>query len=124
MTYTSFIERLNTYLRENNFSQTYLANELGYSKMHISNILSGKRNPTPRFIEELSKFSRLNANWWMHGKDKYNNLECLNELLDMLISNGQIKDNGDMDSTTRKLIDVMLEGEIKTKLELKKAQEL
>lgn len=124
MAYTSFIDRLNTYLRENNFSQSYLAEQLGCSKMHISNLLSGRRNPTPNFIKKLSKFSKLSFNYWMHGKDKYNNLDSLNELLDMLISQNKINENGEMDDTTRKLIEIMLDGEIKTKIELKKAQEI
>lgn len=118
----NFLERLNTYMKENNIKQIDIRkrNPL-LSKGYISMVVNGKRQPNTEFLNSLSELSGKSINWWLHGAENYDNLYSLNELIDFFIDNGSIDKNGNMDTETRKIINTMLEKEIRVKLQNKKA---
>lgn len=115
MKYTDFIYRLNSYLDEHNYSQSYLAKQMNYSKAHISNMLLGNRNPTPKFLRALEEFTGLAAEYWLTGESK-KPLFLLNALIDSLIESGDIDANGNFDKDTEQIIIATLKKEIKTRL--------
>jgi transcriptional regulator with XRE-family HTH domain len=117
-----FVERLKSYMNENNLKQIDLAKELQINRSSLSNILNERRKPSNDFIESLSKISGKSIHYWLFGQDEYDGLISLNELIDFFIKNDSIKEDGTMDDETRKIIYTMLEKEIRVKLENKKAQ--
>ena len=92
------------------------------SKSYVSMVVNGKRQPNTEFLNAISELSGKSINWWLHGVDNYDNLYSLNSLIDFFINNNSIKENGDMDEETRKILYTMLEKEIRVKLNNKKAQ--
>lgn len=121
MQYNDFIYRLNSYLDEHNYSQSYLAKQINYSKAHISNMLTGNRKPTPKFLKSLENFTGLSTEYWLTGESK-KPLYLLNSLLDSLIQIGLIDSDGNFDNDTEQIIMITLKKEIKNKL-LEKQQE-
>lgn len=115
MQYNDFIYRLISYLDEHNYSQSYLAKQIDYSKAHISNMLSGNRKPTPKFLKALEEFTGLNTEYWLTGESK-KPLYLLNSLIDSLIETGLIDSNGNFDKDTEEIIMMTLKKEIKNKL--------
>lgn len=54
---------------------------------------------------------------WSNGKDKDDNLNSFNELLNTLISNGDIREDGTYDKDIELIIKTMIDREIKLKIE-------
>lgn len=116
-----FIDRLHKYMRDNDLSQLQIADMLNSSSSYISLLLSGKRNPSGKFMQRLVDVSGLPSSYWINGTDEeVCTLQNLNKLVDMLIDNGMINENGEMDDNIKNMLDSMLKAEIATKIENKK----
>lgn len=116
-----FIDRLHKYMRDNDLSQLEVADMLNSSSSYISLLLSGKRNPSGKFMQRLVDVSGLPSSYWINGTDEeVCTLQNLNKLVDMLIDNGMINENGEMDDNIKNMLDSMLKAEIATKIENKK----
>ena len=116
----SFLERLKNYMSVSNIKQIDIINKnKSLSKGYVSMVVNGKRQPNTEFLNALSQLSGKSINWWLHGKDDYDNLYSLNTLLDFFIDNGSIDRNGNMDDETKDIIDTMLKKEIRVKLQKK-----
>lgn len=118
----NFLDRLKQYMSENNLKQIDLSSKTGMSRGSISNILSGKRTPNEKMLTVLSEMSGKSINWWLYGTQERENLAGLNKIIDLFISDGDIKEDGTYDEDTRKMLHTMLDKEIRLKLEMKKAQ--
>lgn len=116
----NFIDRLKSYMNENNLKQIDISNKTGMSRGSISNILSGKRVPNEKLLAVLSELSGKSINWWLYGTEKRDNLAALNELIDLFISNNDIKEDGTYDKDIESILHTMLDKEIKVKLQNKK----
>lgn len=116
-----FIERLKNYMNENNLKQIDISDKTGMSRGSISNILSGKRTPNEKMLTVLSEMSGKSINWWLYGNEIRENLDSLNKLIDLFISNGDIKEDGTYDEDTKNILHTMLDKEIRVKLQNKKA---
>lgn len=117
----NFVKRLNDWMTENNIRQVDLANMCNMDKGFISNIVKGKKTPSKNFLLELERISGKNTNWWMFGKNEYDNLDSLNMLINTLIDTGEIKEDGTYDDDIESILKTMLDKEIKVKLKNKKA---
>lgn len=117
-----FINRLKKYMLENDMKQIDIVkNSKGViTKGYMSMVVNGKREPNKELLEVLSSMSGKSINWWMNGKDEYDNLDSLNSLLNYFIKDGSIKEDGSMEDETRRIIHTMLDKEIRVKLENKK----
>ena len=80
---------------------------------------NGSKAPSHNFVSLLSSMTGKSEYYILHGKEEYDNLDCLNALINALINNGSIKPDGTMDNNIKDMIDVLLEKEIKIKLEYK-----
>lgn len=117
----NFLDRLKQYMSENNLKQIDLSNKTGMSRGSISNILSGKRTPNEKMLTVLSEMSGKSINWWLYGTEKRENLAALNELIELFMSNGDIREDGTYDDDTFEMMHTMLDKEIRVKLQNKKA---
>ena len=118
-----FLDRLTAYMKDSDIKQKDILNKNdSLSKSYVSMVVNGKRQPNTEFLNAISELSGKSINWWLHGVDNYDNLYSLNSLIDFFINNNSIKENGDMDEETRKILYTMLEKEIRVKLNNKKAQ--
>lgn len=116
----NFLERLKTYMNDNNVKQIdIINNDKSLSKGYVSMVVNGKRQPNTEILNALSQLSGKSINWWLHGVEKYDNLYSLNELIDFFIDNGSIDKDGNMDSETKEIINTMLKKEIRVKLKKK-----
>lgn len=113
----NFLERFKKYIKDNDIKQVDIAKKANISRANVSNVLSGRRQPSEELLTALSEISGKSINWWLHGSDEYNNLYALNELIDFFIKNGHIKQDGSMDEETKQIMHTMLEKEIRVKLE-------
>lgn len=114
-----FVERLKTYLKDNNIKQSYLCEKFGYTRGYVSAIVNNKKAPSKNFIKNLSEISGKSENWWLTGKEEYDNLDSLNALLNTLIETGNINEDGSMSDEIKTIVFTMLEKEIRTKLKNK-----
>ncbi|MBQ3422921.1 MAG: helix-turn-helix transcriptional regulator [Romboutsia sp.] len=117
----NFEDRFSQWLISENLSQNEIANELKVSKSYISNVVNGRTSPSKRLLSYLSKKSNRDVSWWLYGKGQYNILEGLNVLIDALIETGEIKKDGSISDDARKMLDIMLNKEIKLKLDNKRS---
>ena len=115
----NFVDRLEQYMKDNNLKQIDIANMSGLSRRARSNILNGNRNTNEKLLVSLSKHSGKTINWWLNGKDEYDNLYTLNEMINLFISNGTIKEDGNIDEDTMNILTTMLKKEINVKLDAK-----
>lgn len=116
-----FIDRLTDYMNEKGLKQIDISKMSGMSRGSISNILKGNRTPNEKLLISLSESSGKSINWWLYGQEVRDNLYALNELIDLFITNGDIKSDGTYDEDTMKMLHTMLDKEIKVKLQNKKA---
>ncbi|MDB2150569.1 helix-turn-helix domain-containing protein [Clostridium butyricum] len=114
-----FTEKINNWMKENNVRQIDLANMCNMDKGYISNIVKGKKNPSKKFLLALEKASGKDTNWWMFGKDSYDNLDSLNMLINTFIESGEIKTDGTYDKEIEIILKTMLDKEIRVKLQNK-----
>lgn len=112
-----FIDRLHKYMRDNDLSQVEFSKKIGCTKAYISMLLAGKRNPSSNFMERLAAKTNLPSSYWLHGDSKSDTLDNLNKLINMLLDNGMIDENGEMDDNIKNMLDSMLKAEIATKVE-------
>lgn len=115
-----FNERLRTWIAQNDIKQVDLAKKMGVNKSFISNIVSGRNKPSDKFLDMLEEISGKSSHWWLFGTDEYDNLYSLNELINVLIDNSLIDEQGNMSDSTRKTIIEMLDSEIQDKLDIRK----
>ena len=119
-----FNERLKCWIKDNNIKQKDIAEKADVNKSYISNLVSGRSTPSEHIIEVLADMSNHSVHWWLFGKEEYDNLNSLNELINMLIKIGKIKPDGTYNDDIKEMLLSMLNDEIKDKLEeKKKAQE-
>ena len=116
-------ERITKYMREEGINQTKLALLLDINRSYLSQVIGGLKPPSQNLIVKLAKVSGKSVNYWLHGKNEYDNLYSLNKLIDMFIDEGAIKPNGSYDDDIKDILFKMLNKEIKIKLENKKGQE-
>lgn len=113
----SFNERLNEWMKENEIKQSNIAIIAQVSKGYVSHVVNQGKVPSDKFISALVKMSGKSEYWWHHGKEKDDNLNSFNELLNTLISSGDIKEDGTYDKDIELIIKTMIDREIKLKLE-------
>ena len=87
----NFGDRLKAYAKENNYTQETLGKLLNVTKGYISSIMNNKKQPSKGILNQLSIISGKSESWWINGKDETENLDALNNLLDCLITSGEIK---------------------------------
>lgn len=117
-----FVDRLNNWMRENNIKQKDIADKANVNKSYISSVVNGNKQPSENLIEVLSEMSGNSVHWWLFGKEKYDNLDSLNMLINTFIQSGDIKEDGTYDKDIEMILKTMLDKEIRVKLENKKAQ--
>lgn len=113
----NFIDRLNSFIEDNKLKQIDIVNKAGISRGFLSMILKGKRQPSLELLNALSEMSGKSINWWLHGKEEYDNLDSLNSLVNYLIEKGFIESDGSMDKEYENILLEMLKKEIKVKLQ-------
>lgn len=112
-------ERISKIMEENNIKQKDIIDRLHLSKGYVSRMCNGSKAPSHDFVNLLSSMTGESEYYILHGKEKYDNLDCLNALINALINNGSIKSDGTMDNKSKEMIDKLLYKEIKLKLEYK-----
>ncbi|NMF06299.1 helix-turn-helix domain-containing protein [Clostridium beijerinckii] len=117
----NFLERLNKYMEDNKLRQIDLAQKCNMNKSYISGVLSDKRTPNIEFLTALSNMSGKSINWWLYGTEQRENLAALNELIELFMANGDIKEDGTYDDDTFEMLRTMMNKEIKVKAQNKKA---
>lgn len=120
-----FKDRLKNWIKENNIKQIDIANKANVNKSFISNLVSGRVNPSEHIINILSEMSGHSVHWWMFGKEEYENLSALSDFINFLIDKGYIdKETGFYNKNTQDMLLNMLDTEIKDRLkEMKETQE-
>ena len=114
-----FNERFKEWVKNNNIKQIDIANKLDVNKSYISNVISGRVPPSEKLIEELVNMSGKSSTWWLFGVDKYDNLHSLNEMINILIDNQDIKENGFISDDVWNILKSILVKEINVKLDNK-----
>jgi len=117
----NFTDRLIKWMKDNNIKQKDIADKANVDKSYISNIVNGKQSPSDNIIESLTEMSGYSSHWWLFGKEEYDNLDSLNMIINTFITNGEIKQDGTYDKDIEKMLKIMLDKEIKSKLKNKKA---
>lgn len=54
--------------KDNHFSQTTFAEEIGYTLMHVSYVENGKSKPSREFIEKVCARFGISSNWLLSGE--------------------------------------------------------
>lgn len=120
----NFIDRLHQYMREKNLSQKELSELVGCSKSYISMLLSKKKVPSTKFIEQLSNATNTTPQWWIYNHESKNDcFYALSDLVDMLIEKDLIHDDATMTERAKEMIDAMLKAEIEKKIKSIKEKE-
>lgn len=119
----TFNERLKEWMKENNINQSDICERANITSGYMSGVFTGKRPPSKKLLKILQEMSNRSENWWLFGKESYDNLDSLNELINTYIKLGLIDSNGNMEESIRETINKMIDLEIKEKLNKKKAQE-
>jgi len=112
-----FLNRLTEYMKENNLKQKDIIEKAEISKSYLSMVIKGDRQPNNKLLAALSKMNGKSINWWLNGKEEYDNLYSLNTLLDFFIKEDYIKKDGSMNKECNDMIQEMLKREIAVKLE-------
>lgn len=86
----------------------------------ISGICTGKRPPSPNFLNVLQEISNKSQEWWLTGDD-LPNLDDVNDLINTYIKLGLIDIDGNMEDSTKETIYDLLNNKIQEKLEKFKA---
>lgn len=120
-----FKDRLKDWIKENNIKQADIAKKANVNKSFISNLVSGRVNPSEHIINILSEMSGHSVHWWLFGKEDYENLNALSDLINFLIEKDYIdKETGSYNENTQKILLNMLDTEIKDRIkDMKKAQD-
>lgn len=116
-----FTDRLVKWMKENKIKQKDIAQVAKVDKSYVSNIVNGKQSPSDNMIEVLSEMSGYSEHWWIFGKEEYDNLDSLNTLINSFIDSGEIRPDGTYDKDIETMLKIMLDKEIRTKLQNKKA---
>lgn len=111
--------RIKEYISSKGIRQIDLANQLNVSKSTLSNVISGRFEPSKKFLESLSKASGKSINWWIFGEDEYREFSALNALVDMFLEDGSIDEKGTYNKDTEKVLINMLNKEIRDKIKKK-----
>jgi transcriptional regulator with XRE-family HTH domain len=113
-----FKEKLKIYRKENNLTQKQLADKLGTSRSTIAETERGNIKGTIEFINKLSKVSNLPITYWAKdGSDiSYESYQALDVLINAMIENGLIKDDGKIPDKDKDIVISVLEQEIKLKI--------
>lgn len=119
-----FSERLKKWMDDNKVKQIDLVNKCNVTKGFVSRVVNGSQPPSKNFLEGLTSISGKDTNWWLFGKEEYDNLDSLNMLINTLISTGQIKEDGAYDNDIELILKTMLDKEIRVKLKKKKEQHI
>ena len=118
-----FTDRLNKLLKEKNIKQRDIVDKTNISKGYISKICNGVKPPTELFINAVSELTGKSVHWILYGKEKYDNLDILNLLINTYIDKGIIISDTDIEKETLKDNMRVLRAEIRVKLQNKKRQE-
>ena len=114
-----FNVRFKKWLTENDIKQIDIANRIDVGRSYISNVIAGRVPPSEKLIEEIVKMSGKNSHYWLFGIDEYDNLHSLNKVLNLLIDNGDIKEDGKISEEDWNVIKTFLMKEINIKLDAK-----
>lgn len=117
-----FKEKLKIYRKENNLTQKQLADKLGTSRSTIAETERGNIKGTIEFINKLSKVSNLPITYWAKDSSdiSYESYQALDVLINAMIENGLIKDDGKIPDKDKDIVISVLEQEIKLKIKFKK----
>lgn len=113
-----FKEKLKIYRKENNLTQKQLADKLGTSRSTIAETERGNIKGTIEFINKLSKVSNLPITYWAKDSSdiSYESYQALDVLINAMIENGLIKDDGKIPDKDKDIVISVLEQEIKLKI--------
>lgn len=119
-----FKDRLKEWISENNIKQIDIAEKANVNKSFISNLVSGRVNPSEHIINTLAEMSGHSVHWWLFGKEDYDNLNSLNEMINLFIKLGKIDSNGNYSEDVKNALLGIMNDEIKDKLkDMKEAQD-
>lgn len=118
----TFIERLQEWIQETGIMQKDIAEGAGVDTSYISSVVHGRKALSPKLINWLSEKSGKSDNWWLYGKEIYDNLDSLNMIVNTFIDMGQIKEGVEIRQEIKDILMKMLEKEIADKFEQKKSQ--
>ena len=112
-----FLNRLNTYMEQQELRAQDMVNKLDVNKSYISRLLNNISPPNVEFLEKLSAYTGKSINWWLHGTEDYRSLESLNSLIDIFIEKGFIKAGEPIEDKYKATLETMLYKEIEDKLD-------
>ena len=124
--FEGFNERLDSWMKENNIKQVdiYKKGQGLFTQAYVSMVKKGVREPNQEFLSVISKMSGKMLNWWVHGKDEYENWNSLKEIVNMFFDNGMIDKDGNMSSTAKEVVFTMVEKEIRVLAKARKNKEV
>ena len=64
---TTFAQRVSTVLKESGLNQTDFAKRISLSQQYLSQICTGKKNPSDRTINDICREFRVNETWLRTG---------------------------------------------------------
>ncbi|MCH4200711.1 MAG: helix-turn-helix transcriptional regulator [Clostridium tyrobutyricum] len=114
----NFKEKLKSYREKNKLTQKQLADKLGISRSAIAETERGAIKGTLEFINKLSKVSNLSITYWIEDISDitYKSYQTLYILINAMIENGLIKDDGKIPDKYKDIVISVLEQEIKLKI--------
>lgn len=124
--FEGFNERLDSWMEENNIKQVdiYKKGQGLFTQAYVSMVKKGVREPNQEFLSVISKMSGKTLNWWVNGKDEYENWNSLKEIVNMFFDNGMIDKDGNMSSTAKEVVFTMVEKEIRVLAKARKNKEV
>lgn len=124
--FEGFNERLDSWMKENNIKQVdiYKKGQGLFTQAYVSMVKKGVREPNQEFLSVISKMSGKTLNWWVNGKDEYENWNSLKEIVNMFFDNGMIDKDGNMSSTAKEVVFTMVEKEIRVLAKARKNKEV
>ena len=124
--FEGFNERLDSWMKENNIKQVdiYKKGQGLFTQAYVSMVKKGVREPNQEFLAVISKMSGKTLNWWVNGKDEYENWNSLKEIVNMFFDNGMIDKDGNMSSTAKEVVFTMVEKEIRVLAKARKNKEV
>jgi transcriptional regulator with XRE-family HTH domain len=95
---------------KNKYTQSMLADDIGVSRSYIGDIESGRIYPNYEFISKMCEVCGISLSFFddeeklQENKTKEENRLIINELIDMLVANGNIKDPNNIDQFTADML--------------------
>ena len=110
-----FKDKLKDFRKRNSLTQAEFAKKYGFSRTTITELESGRKNPTLKMIEKIATNTNTRTTFWLDDKENitFNNFDGLKLIYQKLRATGDIDVNGVMNSKAKKLVDEMVAAEFR-----------